>query len=347
MSDTKTSRVLSLARIPGKPGESPEFSLRLFVGFPCRLLVESPGSRLGAMDADLELLRRVSRATVTVMAQVPTDHASVAVLGAGRLGTGTIVGESGLVVTVNYVVVGATAVGVVDTEGHHREAQIVAHDYASGIAVLRTSSFDVEPLAPAVSDPIACGEDVFVVSSVGGAERRANAGIVMSLDPFDAYWEYCIDPAIWLSAANPGLGGGPVCNARGEIVGVVSLNLGAVGRATLAIPAENYFSHAAEMLSEGRRSSRPRRAWLGMFCHELPDRTVVAGVIPGSPGDRCGMQPGDLIVRVDQVPVSRRLQVYEQIWMRKPGEIVEVEIDREGSLATLNVEAGDAEEFFS
>jgi len=314
MSDPKTSRVLSLARIPGKLGESPECSLRLVFGFPCRLLVESPGSRLGAMDADLELLRRVSRATVTVMAQVPTDHASVAVLGAGRLGTGTIVGESGLVVTVNYVVVGATAVGVVDTEGHHREAQIVAHDYASGIAVLRTSSFDVEPLAPAVSDPITCGEDVFVVSSVGGAERRANAGIVMSLDPFDAYWEYCID---------------------------------AVGRATLAIPAENYFSHAAEMLSEGRRSSRPRRAWLGMFCHELPDRTVVAGVIPGSPGDRCGMQPGDLIVRVDQVPVSRRLQVYEQIWMRKPGEIVEVEIDREGSLATLDVEAGDAEEFFS
>jgi S1-C subfamily serine protease len=299
------------------------------------------------VDGSIDLLRRVARATVTIAAEVPTGHASVAILGSHRFGTGAVVDAAGLIVTVNYVVVGARTVGIVDTFGNSGEAAVVAHDYASGIAVLRTSPIDVEPLPPAAREVPERGDDVFLLASVGGDERRTNAGIVTSLDSFDAYWEYRLDPAIWLSAANPGLGGGPVCNARGEIVGIVSLNLGNIGRATLAIPAGNYFRHADELLANGRRTSRPPRAWLGMFCHELPDRTVVAGVIPGSPGDRSGMQPGDMIVSVGDAAVRRRIDIYERIWAHAPGETIALEIDRDGSNSTLIVEAGDAEDFFA
>ena len=165
--------------------------------------------RLWAVDGSIDLLRRVARATVTIAAEIPTGHASVAVLGSSRFGTGTVVDAAGLIVTVNYVVVGAETVGIVDTEGNSGEATIVAHDYASGIAVLRTSPLDIEPLAPAGPGGPERGDDAFLVSSVGGDERRSNVGIVTSLDSFDAYWEYRLDPAIWLSAANPGLGGGP------------------------------------------------------------------------------------------------------------------------------------------
>lgn len=299
------------------------------------------------MDGSIDLLHRVARATVTISAEIPTGHASVAILGSNRFGTGAVVDAAGLIVTVNYVVVGAETVGIVDTEGNSGEAAVVAHDYDSGIAVLSTSRIDVEPLPPCVGEGPAPGDDVFLLASAGADERRSNSGIVTSLDSFDAYWEYRLDSAIWLSAANPGLGGGPVCNARGEMVGIASLNLGNIGRVTLAIPAGNYFSHADELLENGCRTSRRRRAWLGIFCHELPGRTVVAGVIPGSPGDRSGMQPGDIIVSVDDVAVSRRTDVYESIWMRAPGEVVELEIDRDGANSALAVEAADAEEFFA
>jgi S1-C subfamily serine protease len=299
------------------------------------------------MEARIELLRHVAQATVTISVEVAETHPSVAVLGSSRFGTGTLVDPRGFVVTVNYVVVGADRVTVVDITGAQHEGILVAHDYTTGIAVLRVPNLQIDPLAAGNSEQVCVGDDVVAVASVGGAERRTMSAVVTSLEPFDAYWEYSLDRALWLSTANPGLGGGPVCDRHGRIVAVASLNLGAVGRATLAIPAENYFDHAAELISKGRRTSRPRRAWLGLFCQAFADRTVVAGTIPGSPSDRCGLQPGDVVVSVDRAAIRARPQLYQQIWSHKPGEVVEVEVFREGARETLRIESGDADEFFS
>jgi S1-C subfamily serine protease len=299
------------------------------------------------VEARVELLQHIAQATVTIAAEVPESHPSVSVLGATRYGTGTLVDRRGFVVTVNYIVVGADRVSIVDTRGRQHEGILVAHDYSSGIAVLRVPQLDLDPLTPGSSTTVSVGDDVVTVASVGGEERRSMSAAVASLDPFDAYWEYRLDRALWLTAANPGLGGGPVCDRLGRIVGIASLKRGAVGRATLAIPSENYFAHAEELISQGRRTSRPPRAWLGLFCQTFPDRTVVAGVIPGSPGDRFGLQPGDIVVRVDNAEITARPQLYERIWAHTPGEVVEVEIFREGGRETLQIESGDAEEFFS
>lgn len=299
------------------------------------------------MEARVELLQHVAQATVTIAAEVPAAHPSVPVLGGNRYGTGTLVDRRGFVVTVNYVVVGADRVSVVDVRGRQHEGILVAHDYPTGIAVLRVPQLDLDPLSPGSSTNVSVGDDVVTVASVGGEERRSMSAAVASLDPFDAYWEYRLERALWLTAANPGLGGGPVCDRLGRIVGIASLNLGAVGRATLAIPSENYFAHAEELIAQGRRTSRPPRAWLGVFCQAFPDRTVVAGVIPGSPGDRFGLQPGDIVVRVDRAEITARPQLYERIWSHSPGEVVEVEIFRQGTRETLQIESADAEEFFS
>lgn len=299
------------------------------------------------MEARIELLQHLAQATLTIAAEVPESHPSVAVLGASRLGTGALVDRRGFVLTVNYVVVGADQVTLVDIRGRQHEGILVAHDYASGIAVLRVPGLDLVPLQAGNSTMVAVGGDVVTIASVGNEERRSMSAAVTSFDPFDAYWEYRLERALWLSAANPGLGGGPVCDPRGRIVGVASLNLGAVGRATLAIPAENYFAHAAELIAKGRRVSRPRRAWLGLFCQAFPERTVVAGVIPGSPGERFGLEPGDIILSVDRARITARPDLYERIWSHKPGEVVELDVYRKGGQETLRIETGDAEEFFS
>jgi S1-C subfamily serine protease len=168
-----------------------------------------------------------------------------------------------------------------------------------------------------------------------------------SLDPFDAYWEYRLDRAIWATCANPGLGGGPVCNRFGEIIGIASLNLGNIGRSTLAIPAENFFAHAEELLEHGRRVSRPPRAWIGMFCYSFPGRTVVAGLIPNAPGEKAGLEVGDVIARVDGTAVRARADLYSHIWARDPGEVVKVEVLRDGDTVTVSVRTTDVEQFFA
>jgi putative serine protease PepD len=303
--------------------------------------------RLPRVDAHVRLLQQAAAATVTVAAEIPSSHPSAGVLGTSRAGTGAVVDHEGTIVTVNYAVLGANRVFVTDVEGNRFAARVAAQDFASGIAVLAAEELSVEPLRPGSSRDAGAGHDVFLVASVGAAERRSACGYVVATDPFDAYWEYYLPRALWVSAINPGLGGAPLCDAHGRFVGVVSLNLGAIGRATLAIPSETYYEHAAELLRDGKRTSRPTRAWLGMFCYSLPDRTVVAGLIPGAPGERCGLAVGDILVRIGDQAVTGRLQLYEAIWSNRPGDDIDLKVLRDGHLQKVTVTSGDAEEFFS
>ena len=289
----------------------------------------------------------MAASTVTVAAEIPGTHPSAAVLGTSRAGTGAIVDADGTVLTVNYVVLGAQRVMVTDVEGNRLPAKVLAQDFASGLAVLGLAGSKAPPLLRGDSHQVKPGEDVFLVASVGATERRSASGYIVATEPFDAYWEYYLDRALWVSAINPGLGGAPLCDARGHLVGVVSLNLGAIGRATLAIPSENYYQHAEELLTHGKRTTRPTRAWLGMFCYSMPDRTVVAGLIPAAPGERCGLMVGDVLVHVNDESITGRLQLYEAIWRHKPGDEITLKVLREGRLEDIKITSGDAEEFFS
>ena len=299
------------------------------------------------MDAHVRLLQQVAASTVTVAADIPQTHPSASVLGSSRAGTGAVVDEDGSVVTVNYVVLGAQRVVVTDVEGKRFPARVVAQDFASGLAVLGVAGATVPPLRRGSSHEVSAGCDVFLVASVGATERRSASGSLVATDSFDAYWEYYLPRALWITAINPGLGGAPLCDARGQFIGVVSLNLGAIGRATLAIPSENFYEHAEELLRDGRRTTRPTRAWVGMFCYALPDRTVVAGLIPGAPGERCGLVVGDILVRIGEEPITGRLQLYEAIWKRRPGDDIDLKVLRDGHIQSVTVTSGDAEEFFS
>jgi serine protease Do len=298
------------------------------------------------MDAPIELLHGVTEATVTIAARIPGDHPSAAVLGTGRFGTGSVVSDDGLILTVNYVVLGAESVLVVDAAGNQHQATIAAQDFISGVSLLRIDADGLTALPPGDSRDLEPGDAVFMVSGIGNGERRATTGVVATMERFDAYWEYRLDRAIWSTATNPGLGGGPLCDVRGRLVGVVSLNLGNLSRASLAIPAENFYDYAEEFLKNGRRVSRARRAWVGMFCHELPDRTIVAGLIPGAPGALSGLQPGDVLMNVGGRLIGDRSELYEMIWEHEPGDTLELTVYRQQKAATVSVTLGDAEDFF-
>lgn len=299
------------------------------------------------MDAPLDLLHRVTQATVTIAARIPGDHPSAAVLGTERFGTGSIVSSDGLILTVNYVVLGADRVFVVDVAGRQHQAEIVAEDFLTGITLLRIEADALLALAAGDSRELDLGSPVFIVAAVGNGERRSMTGAVSSLESFDAYWEYRLDRAIWTTATNPGLGGAPVCDRHGRLVGVVSLNLGHLARASLAIPAENFYDHYDELVAHGCRVSRPRRAWVGMFCHELSDRTIVAGLIAGAPGEQSGLMPGDVVIKVDEKRIADRGELYELIWAHHPGDRMDLGVYRDGSVATVVVNCGDAEDFFA
>lgn len=300
------------------------------------------------MNASVRLLERTLPATVHLQVSVPNEHPSCAVLGTERAGTGVLIDAEGLIVTVNYVVLGGRAVRVTLFDGREVSGHVVAQDFASGIALVQADGDDFPCLPVATDDAeLAIGDDVFVVASVGDSGRRASSGGITALEPFDANWEYALERAIFSSTMNPGLGGGPLLDRRGRVVGVVSLNMSEIGRFSMAIPIAHYVAHREELLRDGRRTSRPSRAWLGLFCYLLRGHVVVAGLLDGGPAERAGLVQGDVVLALDEQPITSRRDFYERLWAHRAGDEVRLRVFRDGASQTVAVASADAEEFFA
>src|SRR5262245_14297855 len=263
------------------------------------------------------------------------------------MGSAVVIDPSGLLLTVNYVVMGARRVRVTMTDGRRLDARVTAQDFESGLALLRVAATGLPAASLGSSDDMKPGASVFVIAATGPTARRVAAGIVTDLGEFEAYWEYLLDRGIVSTAANPGFGGGPMFDLRGTVVGVASLNLEGIGRESLAIPIEYFTRYRSELLRFGRVTSRRRRAWIGVFPHALDERLIVAGLVPDGPGERAGLQDGDVILRVGDQEVASRRDLYAALWRHEPGERVRLDVMREDRPQTVEVLAQDRSDFYA
>ena len=298
------------------------------------------------MDASVEIVRHLLPAVVHIHATVARDHPSTQILGNDRLGSGVVVDASGLILTVNYVVMGAQSIEVAFIKGRRTRAELVAQDFEVGLALLKVKRQGLPAVALGNDDALEPGSSVIALASTGTQERRVAGGLVISVGEFEAYWEYLLDRSIVASAPNPGFGGGGLFTLTGALVGVLSLNLNEIARSSLAIPADYYRKHEHELLRYGRVVSRPRRAWLGVFAHPVEEGVIVAGVVPDGPGDRGGLQEGDLIVSLNAEEVASRRDLYLRLWRHEPGASLILEVMRESKVRRVEVRGGDRAYFF-
>ena len=298
------------------------------------------------MDASVEIVRHLLPAVVHIHATVARDHPSTQILGNDRLGSGVVVDASGLILTVNYVVMGAQSIEVAFIKGRRTRAELVAQDFEVGLALLKVKRQGLPAVALGNDDALEPGSSVIALASTGTQERRVAGGLVISVGEFEAYWEYLLDRSIVASAPNPGFGGGGLFTLTGALVGVLSLNLNEIARSSLAIPADYYRKHEHELLRYGRVVSRPRRAWLGVFAHPMEEGVIVAGVVPDGPGDRGGLQEGDLIVSLNAEEVASRRDLYLRLWRHEPGASLILEVMRDSKVRRMEVRGGDRAYFF-
>ncbi|MBI4634811.1 MAG: serine protease [Candidatus Rokubacteria bacterium] len=297
------------------------------------------------MDASIELVKYLLGTVVSIHTQAARDHPSVRILGNERMGSGVVVDPSGLILTVNYVVMGGQTIQVAFTKGRRVRAEIVAQDFEIGLAILKVARQGLTAAALGGKD-LERGTPVIAVAATGTQERRVAGGLVTYIGEFEAYWEYLLERGIVSSAPNPGNGGGGLFTLTGQLCGIVYLNLAEIARSSLAIPVDFFDAHRSELLQFGRVVSRPRRAWLGVFAHALEEGVVVAGVVPDGPGDRGGLQEGDLIVSLNAEEVGTRRDLYLGLWRHEPGERLTLEVMRDNKLRRVEVTGGDRAEFF-
>ncbi len=299
------------------------------------------------MDAPISIVRPLLPRVVHIQVVVPPGHPSARLLGEERMGSGCVVDREGLILTVNYVVMGGSEIRVTLQDDRELPAEIVAQDFETGLALLQVKGIRLSPFRPGTFATLARGEPVFVLAASASEERRVAGGCITYLGEFDAYWEYWIEHGIMASAFNPGFGGGALLNLQGQLLGVVSLSLNEPCHHSFAIPVDYFTRHRKELLRYGRVASRPPRGWIGFFPHPGEDGLVVAGVIPGGPGEHGGLEEGDLILAVDHREVTSRKELFLALWEHRPGEPVIFDLVRGEDARSVEIICGDRAAFYA
>lgn len=299
------------------------------------------------VNAAVSLLGKILPATVHVHAEIPEGHPSAGILGVERMGSGTVIDSAGIILTVSYVVIGASRIRVTTLDQQTHEAELVKYDFASGLAVLRLRGVRLPSLTLRRTDDLKPGEPAFVVASLGEGAIRVADGFVTQIGPFEANWEYVLERGLMASAMNPGLGGGPLVDRFGEVLGVVSLNLAEIGKFTLSVPSDYFLDAAPAFLTHDGTAALSTRAWLGVFCHLIDDHVVIAGLMEDGPGARAGLQPGDVVLAIDDREIADRTTLYRHVWEHAPGAPVALRVFRDSAVETLTVALGDVAAYFA
>ena len=272
------------------------------------------------MNGHIGLIHSILPATVNLNVQIPDSHPSARNLGSERVGSGTIIEPEGYIVTVHYVTVGASSIVVTLADGEQHPAQIIAQDQETGLSLLKIAAHGLPYLKMAAPDSVALGQPVVMIGSSAQNSRRVSGGYVSSMEAYDGEWEYMIEKTIRVTAFNPGFGGCTMANFRGELIGVVSLNLGEVGKFSLAIPIDYYRTYEQELKQHGQVRSRPRRPWLGVYTQPMAGHVIVGGVVPHGPAAKFGLRQGDIILSVEKNQIRSRQELYQEMWKKRPGE---------------------------
>ena len=218
-------------------------------------------------------------------------------LGSEREGTGVVIGDNGLVLTIGYLIIEADDVKVTDSKGRTLPAQIVGYDHASGFGLVRTAvPLDAQPIALGDSSKTAERDPVMIASA--GGERAAFAWIV-SKRQFTGNWEYQLDYALYTSPPTTSWSGAALIDREGKLLGIGSLILreATTGEpklpGNLFVPIDFLKPILPDLIREGHRAG-PARPWLGVAADEVQGHLLVTRVSPEGPADRAGVTVGDI-----------------------------------------------------
>ena len=294
-------------------------ALSLAAASPCNAQSRPPRAAKAAVEAEGIDAARLFAAIVKVSARAVPDARSSSTLGDDREGTGVVIGDNGLILTIGYLVIEADEVSIVDSKGRTLSARVVGYDHATGFALLRTlAPFDAKPVALGSSATIAEHDPVMIASS---AEDSVAFAYIVSKRAFSGDWEYAIDQALYTSPPTMNWSGAGLFDRDGKLLGVGSLIVREANDDDPKIPGNMFVPIdllkpiLADLVKSGRRAG-PARPWLGLAADEVSGRLVVARVSPDGPADRAGISAGDIILGVGSDSVRTQAEFYRKVWSR-------------------------------
>jgi len=316
-------------------------------GAPATAVVLRPSDRIGRTGDIASILRAAVPAVVAIVDDGGPDSG-------GAAGTGFVISSDGVIVTNNHVVEGARDIQAVFSDGTTRDATVLGRDPNSDLAVVKVGADDLATIDLGDSDRVQVGDDVVAIGNAlalqGGL--TVTRGIISGLhrEVGTNAGSPLTDVIQTDTAINPGNSGGPLVDARGRVIGINTAiaDPGSAQNVGFAIPISN----AKAIIGQLRQGRRP--ALLGVETVDV-DQAKVAGksvaadegayvqdVTSGTPAARAGIKAGDVVVAVDGKRIASAASLGGAIREHKPGDEVEIELDRDGESITLHATLAEA-----
>lgn len=269
-------------------------------------------------------------------------------------GSGFIISADGTILTNAHVVKDAREVTVKLTDRREFRAKVLGADPKTDVAVLKIDAKNLPVAVLGDSRNLQVGEWVLAIGSPFGFENTVTAGVVSakgrSLPDDSAVPFIQTDVAI-----NPGNSGGPLFNARGEVVGINSQiysRSGGYQGVSFSIPIDVATRIKDQIVATGKVAharlgvavQEVNQAFADSFKLDKPEGALVSTVEKGSPADKAGLQPGDVIRQVNGQPIVSSGDLPAIIGLAAPGDTVKLSVWRQGAPRELTARLANADD---
>jgi serine protease Do len=264
-------------------------------------------------------------------------------------GSGFIIDPNGFILTNNHVIESAERIAVTLADGRVFRGDVVGTDPAIDVALLRIAGAERLPSAPlGNSDDLRVGEWVCAIGNPLGYRHSVTVGVVSFVGR--KLFDQSLDDYIQTDAAiNFGNSGGPLINARGEVIGINSAISSRASNIGFALPINQAVVNLEQLKTTGRVS----RGFMGVTLTDvtpglqqalsLPvaDGAMVQDVTPHSPAERAGLRAYDIIAEVDGHAVVTNQELIRAVSARRPGMIARLDVIRDGRRQTVAVKLAE------
>jgi S1-C subfamily serine protease len=280
---------------------------------------------------------------VLLRATAPKDARSARTLGVLREGSGIVIDNTGLILTIGYLIMEAEGIEVIPADGKAIPATMVGYDYTTGFGLVRASlPLKIKPIELGDSSSLPEREPVLIAGFDGIAPAY-----VVSKRQFAGYWEYLLEGAIFTAPATVNWSGAALIGRDGKLYGVGSLVVtDAVKPQTYSpgnmfVPIDLLKPILGDLIDSGRVSG-PARPWIGVNTQEVQGHLVVTRVTRDGPAEKSGLKAGDIILRIGPNEITGQVDFYRKLWSTGPaGTDVKLSVLQGSQLKDLTIQSID------
>jgi serine protease Do len=267
------------------------------------------------------------------------------------VGSGFILTPDGFVMTNAHVVEGASEVMVTLTDKREFKAKLIGADKRTDVAVVKIEATGLPAVKIGDISKLRVGEWVMAIGSPFGLENTVTAGIVSAKQRDTGDYLPFIQTDV---AINPGNSGGPLINMRGEVVGINSQiysRSGGFMGISFSIPIDEAIRVSEQLRTTGRVSRGRIGVQIDQVTKDVAESiglgkaqgALVRGVEAGSPGEKAGVEPGDIITKFDGKSIEKPSDLPRLVGNTKPGTKSSLTVFRRGASRDLNVTIAEIE----